>query len=310
MDGVDQDVRRGLRHGRSPCRHINSQRSGAWPCSPKRHNRRSLPPVSPRRGTLGRLPPLASGAIGWSETDGIAPEEYRRATEVTYLGYVHGTMAALKRMKPRDRGTIVQVGSALAYRSIPLQSPYCGAKAAIRAFTDSLRCELLHDRSHVRLTVVHLPAVNTPQFDWALARMPGKPRPVAPVYQPELAARAIVWAVGAGRREVLLGPATVLAIWANKFAPGLLDRYLARTNYQAQQRSRPASPAAPANLFQTVRGAHRTRGSFDDEAREGSLQWTLSRHRRWLAAGAVALGLAALALSRPGRAGGRVRPTR
>ncbi|MBF0334468.1 MAG: SDR family NAD(P)-dependent oxidoreductase, partial [Alphaproteobacteria bacterium] len=205
---------------------------------------------------------------------------------------------------------IIQVGSALAYRSIPLQSPYCGAKAAIRAFTDSLRCELLHDRAQVRLTMVHLPAVNTPQFDWALTRMPGRPRPVAPVYQPELAARAIVWAAGAGRREVMLGPATVLAIWANKFAPGLIDRYLARTNYRAQQRSRPASPAAPSNLFETVGAGHRTRGSFDDEAREDSLQWTLSRHRRWLAAGAVALGLAAIAIRRRGRAGGRVRPTR
>ncbi|CAA7612904.1 SDR family oxidoreductase [Magnetospirillum sp. UT-4] len=226
--------------------------------------------------------------------DAITPAEYRRATEVTYLGYVHGTMAALKRMKRRDRGAIVQVGSALAYRSIPLQAPYCGAKAAIRAFTDSLRCELLHDHSRVRLTAVHLPAVNTPQFDWALARMPGRPRPVAPVYQPELAAEAIVWAAQSGRREVLLGPATVAAIWAEKFVPGLLDRYLARTNYQAQQRPQQVPPGAPANLFHTVPALHRTHGAFDGEAQRHSLQWTLSRHRFWLAAGVVALGAAFL----------------
>lgn len=235
----------------------------------------------------------------------IAPEEYRRATDITYLGYVHGTLAALRRMKARDRGTIVQVGSALAYRSIPLQSVYCGAKAAIRGFTDSLRSELLHDRSRVHLTMVHLPAVNTPQFDWAMDRMPRKPRPVAPVYQPELIGEAIAWAADAGRREVWLGHMTVAAILAQRVAPGLLDRYLARTNYAAQQRPTPNPPDARSNLFAPVHGQHRTRGSFDGEARDASWQIALTRRKGrillgiLLAAGALAAG--ALAVGRPGR---------
>ena len=162
--------------------------------------------------------------------------EFRRVTEVTYLGYVHGTMAALACMRPRDRGCVVQVGSALAYRAIPLQSAYCGAKHAIRGFTDAVRCELLHEGSKVHITMVQMPAMNTPQFEWARCLMPGRPRPVAPIYQPEVAARAVVWASMHRRRELYVGVSTFKAIWANKVAAGLLDRYLARTGYRGQQR--------------------------------------------------------------------------
>ncbi len=222
----------------------------------------------------------------------ITPEEYRRVTEVTYLGTVHGTMVALKRMISRDAGTIIQIGSALAYRSIPLQSAYCGAKAAIRGFTDSLRSELRHERRHIHLTMVQLPAVNTPQFDWARDLMPREPRPVAPVYQPELIADAVVWAAAAGRREVRVGGMTVAAIWANIVIPGLLDRFLARFNYESQQRLAPVAPDRRDNLFQPVGPLHRTHGSFDAEAQSSSWQFALSRHRR-----PVALGLAAIALA-------------
>ena len=167
-------------------------------------------------------------------------DEYRRATEVTYLGYVYGTMAALRRMRPRNRGTIVQVGSALAYRAVPLQSPYCGAKFAIRGFTDSLRSELMHDGSDVHVTMVQMPALNTPQFDWARNKMPRRPQPVPPIFQPEVAAEAIVFAAYARRREVWVGGSTVKAIIGNKLAPGLLDRYLARSGYSGQLTPEPA----------------------------------------------------------------------
>ncbi|MGE5503816.1 MAG: SDR family oxidoreductase [Actinomycetota bacterium] len=223
--------------------------------------------------------------------------EFRRVTEVTYLGYVYGTMAALKRMKRRG-GAIVQVGSALAYRSIPLQSAYCGAKSAIRGFTDSLRSELLHDGSPVRLTMVQLPAVNTPQFDWARDLMGRLPRPVAPVYRPEAIADAIVWAADAGRREVWLGRMTVAAILATRLVPGLLDRYLARTNYSAQQRPAPVPPTRPDNLFAPVGPAHRTNGPFTAEARGTIWQFALSRHRGALALGAAAALAGAWALRR------------
>jgi NAD(P)-dependent dehydrogenase (short-subunit alcohol dehydrogenase family) len=182
----------------------------------------------------------------------ITPEEFQRATEVTYLGTVYGTMAALKRMLPRNRGCIVQVGSALAYRSIPLQAPYCGAKHAIRGFTDSVRSELLHDKSKVHLTMVQLPAINTPQFSWCKTRLPRHPQPVPPVFQPEVAARAILWAAHERRREVYLGGSTLKAILGNKVAPGLLDRYLARTGYDAQQTDERVNPDRPANLFEPV----------------------------------------------------------
>lgn len=226
-------------------------------------------------------------------------EEVRRATEVIYLGTVHGTMAALRRMRPRDRGAIVQVGSALAYRAIPLQACYCASKFAIRGFTDSLRVELMHERSNIRLTMVHLPGLNTPQFTWVRNRLPYRPRPVAPVYQPEVPARAIAWAAGRKRREVWVGGSTVLTILGNRVAPKLADLYLARTNIKGQQTDQPSSPDDPDYLFSVVdedRGAH---GPFDSEAKPRSLQAQASMHRRaLLSAGAAAGAAGALALAR------------
>ncbi|WP_399552625.1 SDR family oxidoreductase [Streptomyces sp. YIM 98790] len=224
----------------------------------------------------------------------IRPEEFRRTTEVTYLGFVHGTQAALRRMLPRDRGTIVQVGSALAYRGVPLQAAYCAAKHAIQGFHESLRCELLHDGSRVRTTMVQLPGLNTPQFDWVLSRLPRHPRPVPPVYQPETAARAIVHAAGHGRRrEYWTGASTALTLAANAVAPGLLDRYLARTAYDSQQTGRPTDPDRPSNLWEPLDGPdgedHGAHGGFDDEARHGNGQVWASQHHGLLAvAGATA----------------------
>ncbi|MGC9475069.1 SDR family oxidoreductase [Streptomyces sp. WG4] len=244
----------------------------------------------------------------------IRPEELRRATEVTYFGFVHGTQAALRRMTPRDRGTIVQVGSALAQRSVPLQAAYCGAKHAIQGFTESLRCELLHDRSGVRVTMVQMPGLNTPQFSWVLTRLPRHPRPVAPVYQPEVAAEAVLHAADRPeRREYWVGGSTVATLLGQKLAPGLLDRYLARTGYDGQQTGEPVDPSRPVNLWKPPDdtapadfGAH---GIFDDEAHPRSLQFWLSRHRRPLALAAAVTGTAAAALadgmrrrSRPGAA--------
>lgn len=234
----------------------------------------------------------------------VAPDEFRRVTEVTYLGYVHGTLAALKRMVPRDRGVVVQVGSALAYRSIPLQAAYCGAKHAIRGFTDAVRCELLHEGSRVHLTAVHLPAIDTPQFDWALSRLPRRPRPVPPIYAPEVAARAIVWAAGQRRREVLLGWPTVKAVLGNKLAPGLLDRYLAHSTWDEQMTNQPRAADRPSNLRHTVEGLHSIRGSFSDVARDASWQFRADRHRVALAAAGIALagaGAAAWAVRRTAR---------
>ncbi|MDN0198390.1 SDR family oxidoreductase [Streptomyces sp. S.PNR 29] len=212
----------------------------------------------------------------------VAPDEFRRVTEVTYLGYVFGTRAALHHMLPRDRGTIVQVGSALAYRGIPLQSAYCGAKHAIQGFNESLRCELLHAGSGVRTTMVQLPAVNTPQFDWVLSRMPGRARPVAPVYQPEVAARAIVHAAShARRREYWVGGSTVATLLANAVAPGLLDRYLARTGFDSQQD--PGEHGRPGNLWTPADGPHGhdfgAHGRFDAESRSTSPQEWVSLNR-------------------------------
>jgi NAD(P)-dependent dehydrogenase (short-subunit alcohol dehydrogenase family) len=220
----------------------------------------------------------------------ISPEEYKRATEVTYLGYVWGTMAALRRMLLRDRGVIVQVGSALAYRAIPLQAPYCGAKHAIRGFTESLRCELLHQESGVQLTMVQLPALNTPQFDWARSRMPRKMQPIPPIYQPEVAAEAIVWAGQARRREIYVGGSTVITLLGDKIAPGLGDRYLARTGYDAQQTSEPAAEERGDNLFEPVPGDPGAHGRFGAKAVRRSLQLSATEHRRELAA-LAALGL-------------------
>jgi NAD(P)-dependent dehydrogenase (short-subunit alcohol dehydrogenase family) len=224
--------------------------------------------------------------------DRISPEEFRRVTEVTYLGYVNGTRAALRHMRPRDRGTIVQVGSALAYRGIPLQSAYCGAKHAIQGFTESVRCELAHDGSHVRLTMVQLPAVNTPQFSWVLSRLPRRPQPVPPIYQPEVAARSIVWAADGRRREWWVGASTAVTLAANAVVPGVLDRYLAAKGVDSQQTAEPERPDRPANLWEPVDdrtdfGAH---GTFDDRSHDRSPQALLSRHRRAaLTAGALAI---------------------
>jgi len=212
----------------------------------------------------------------------IGPEEFRRATEVTYLGVVHGTMAALKRMKPRNAGSIVQVGSALAFQGIPLQAPYCGAKFAIRGFTHSVRAELRHDRSRVHVGLVHLPAVNTPQFDWGLNRLPKKAQPVPPIYQPEVPARAIVWAARHRRRELWVGASTVQLVLASRLAPWLLERMLAHKTWSGQMRDEPADPARPSNLYTPVHGLHATHGSFDRQARESSPQLWLAMNRTWL----------------------------
>jgi NAD(P)-dependent dehydrogenase (short-subunit alcohol dehydrogenase family) len=222
----------------------------------------------------------------------MTAEEFRRVTEVTYLGVVHGTLAALKRMLPRDRGRIVQVGSALAYRGIPLQSAYCAAKHAVQGFCDSLRCELLHDGSRVTLTMVQLPAVNTPQFDWVKSRLPRRAQPVPPVFQPELIADSIVSAADSGRREVYVGIPTVAAIVGNKIAPALLDRYLAVTAYEGQQTDQPEDPTRADNLWSPVPGDHGAHGRFDAVARDASVPRWLSEHSGWVAVAAVSVALA------------------
>lgn len=219
--------------------------------------------------------------------------EFKRVTEVTYLGYVYGTLAALKRMLPRDRGTIVQVGSALAYRGIPLQAAYCGAKHAIQGFMDSLRCELLHDHSHVQVTSVHMPALNTPHFRWVKSRLPGEAQPVPPIFQPEVGAAAVVWAAHHSRRELCVGWPTVKAIVGNKMVPWLGDWYLGRTGYKAQQMNEPADADRPHNLWEPVPGDHGAHGVFDARAHEWSAHAWATTHRGWLAL--AGLGLAGLA---------------
>lgn len=217
----------------------------------------------------------------------MTPEEYKRVTDVTYLGVVYGTLAALKRMLPRDRGTIVQVGSALAYRSIPLQSAYCAAKHAIAGFTDSLRCELIHDHSHIRLTMVQMPALNTPQFGWVRSRLKHKAKPVPPIFQPEVGARAIYWASRHARRELYVGWPTVEAIVANKFAPGALDHYLGRTGFRSQQTAEIEDPDRPDNLWKPVAGDHGAHGSFDTCAHKTSWELRASLGRLRLASAAL-----------------------
>jgi NAD(P)-dependent dehydrogenase (short-subunit alcohol dehydrogenase family) len=232
----------------------------------------------------------------------MEPEEYRRVTEVTYLGYVYGTLAALKRMLPRDRGHIVQVGSALAYRGIPLQSAYCGAKHAIQGSCDSLRCELLHEESGVRLTEVHLAAMNTPQFGWVKSRLPRKPQPVPPIFQPEVAAEAVVWAARHGRREVWVGSPTVFSIVGNRLAPWLADRYLARNGFDSQQTDAMADRHRADNLWEPLPGDHGAHGDFDARATDRSPQVWATTHRGWLALAGVGIaGLAGLALAGRGR---------
>jgi NAD(P)-dependent dehydrogenase (short-subunit alcohol dehydrogenase family) len=230
----------------------------------------------------------------------IAPEEYRRVTEVAYLGYVYATMAVLRRMKARDAGTIVQVGSALAYRGIPLQTAYCGAKHAIQGFHESLRCELLHERSNVHVTMVQMPAVNTPQFSWVLSRLPRHAKPVPPIYQPEVAARGVVFAADhPRRREYWVGGTTAMTLVANAIVPGLLDRYLARTGFQAQQTEDLKPADQVANLWDPADGPHGhdygTHGVFDGVARAHSAQQWAAHHYGFLAAllgGASAAGAA------------------
>lgn len=241
----------------------------------------------------------------------IDPDEFRRVTDVSYLGYVYGTHVALSRMLPRDRGAVVQVGSAVAYRGIPLQSAYCGAKHAIQGFNESLRCELLNQRSRVRTTMVQLPAVNTPQFSWVLSRLPHTAQPVPPIFQPEVAARAVVYAAEhPRRREYWVGGSTVATLAANAIAPGVLDRYLARTGFRSQQTEEPADRHRPANLWRAADrragrdyGAH---GAFDDRANDRSIQlWASQRHG--LLAGAGVAGLAAMMAVAVRRAAARTR---
>jgi short-subunit dehydrogenase len=233
----------------------------------------------------------------------LTAEEVERGTRVTYLGQVHGMMSALSRMRVRNRGTIVNVGSALAYRSVPLQAVYCGAKAAIRGFTDSLRSEIIHDKLSVHLTTVDLPAVNTPQFDWALNKMGVKAKPVAPIFEPEVPARAIFFAATHRRREVWVGFPTVKAILANRIAPGLIDTYLASAGYKGQLTEEKLAADAPANLFDAVPGNYGAHGRFDGQSRLGSWEMFTDRHRTafWAAAGiALATGVRLLA-KRPKR---------
>ncbi len=232
----------------------------------------------------------------------IEPEEFRRVVEVDFLGFVHGTKVALERMRTRDHGAIVQVGSALAYRGVPLQSAYCAAKHAIQGFHESLRCELLHEGSRVRTTMVQLPGVNTPQFSWVLSRLPRHPQPVPPIYQPEVAARAVLHAGDhPARREHWVGGSTVSTLIGNALAPGLLDRYLARTGYDGQQNGEVEDPDRTSNLWEPADSAggkdYGAHGVFDASSRRRSAQSWASRHHGVIAAasaGALALCVGAL----------------
>ena len=246
---------------------------------------------------LGPIDVWVNGAMAstLAPVDQLPSEEIRRVTDVTYLGTVYGTQTALRRMRPRDRGVIVQVSSGLAYRSVPLQSAYCGAKAAARGFTDALRCELLHDGSHVRVTMVHLPAVNTPQFSWVRSRLPRAMQPLPPVYQPEVAARAIVWAAEHERRELSVGWPTIAALLGQRIAPGLMDRYLADRAWTGQMSDDPARPGSPDNLDTSVAARVGAHGAFDDMASDSSpLLWADTA--RCLSTTAV-IGAAALAVA-------------
>jgi NAD(P)-dependent dehydrogenase (short-subunit alcohol dehydrogenase family) len=248
--------------------------------------------------TLGPIDVWVNNAMAsvFSPITQMAPREFERVTAVTYLGAVYGTLAALRRMRPRNAGAIVQVGSALAYRGIPLQSAYCAAKHALEGFCDSLRCELLHDGCAVTVTMVQLPALNTPQFDWVKSRLPNRAQPVPPIYQPEVAADAIVHAAEHPRREVWVGAPTVLAIVGNRLAPWYLDRRLARTGYESQQTSEPEDPDRPDNLWAPLPGDRGAHGRFDDRALASSPQQFVSRHRWSLLATSAAVLAGATAL--------------
>jgi len=231
----------------------------------------------------------------------VEPEEFKRATEVTYLGTVYGTMSALKRMVARDRGIVVQVGSALAYRAIPLQSAYCGAKFGIRGFTDSVRTELMHDRSNVWITMVQLPAVNTPQFNWCRTKLPDHPQPVAPIYQPEVPAEAVYWAAHHRRRELDVGGSAVKAIFGNKLSPRFADWYLARTGYKSQQiQGMPVNNRAD-NLYEPVPAEAATHGMFNSQAHASSYQLWANTHRPLISGALAAAAAAAVRLARPAR---------
>lgn len=230
----------------------------------------------------------------------MTPEDYQRVTNVTYLGYVYGTLAAMRRMRQRNRGAIVQIGSALAYRSIPLQSAYCAAKHAIQGFTDSLRSELIHDGSDIHITTLQLPAVNTPQFSWIKCRMPRHPQPVPPIYQPEVFARAAYWAAHHRRRELWIGWSAVKAIVGQRFIPGLLDHYLAWIGYGAQQTDEPLAPNRPNNLHSPLPGDYGAHGAFDRTAQSFSVQSWMNMKRDWL--GLAGLGaVACYAIARSDR---------
>lgn len=219
----------------------------------------------------------------FSPISDISPEEYRRVTEVTYLGAVWGTMAALKRMRSRNRGVIVQVSSALAYRAIPLQAAYCGAKHGLRAFTTSLRSELAHENSDIHVTMVHMPALNTPQFDWGRTHLTHQPQPVPPIFQPEVAADAIVWAAHHRRRDLFVGMSSLMAVWANRIVPGIADWYLARTGFKSQQTDECIDPDRPSNLWQPMSGDYGAHGRFDDIAKSHSTQLWASQNRSRIA---------------------------
>ncbi|MGH7982235.1 MAG: SDR family oxidoreductase [Candidatus Udaeobacter sp.] len=245
---------------------------------------------------LGKIDIWINNAMAsvFSPIKEMTPEEFRRVTEVTYLGCVYGTLAALKRMLPRNRGVIVQVGSALAYRGIPLQAAYCAAKHAIQGFCDSLRCELIHDNSKVKVTMLQMPALNTPQFGWVKSRLPRKAQPVPPIFQPEVAAEAIYFAAHKPRREFYVGLPSVKAIVANKIAPGLLDHFLARNGYESQQYDGKEDPNRPDNLWHPVPGDHGAHGAFDARASKWSPQLWTSEHRAWIGIGVMALALSGI----------------
>jgi len=247
----------------------------------------------------------AAMATVFGPVQSISAAEYKRVTEVTYLGFVHGTLAALRHMRPRNRGTIVQVGSALSYRAIPLQSAYCAAKFAIRGFTDSLRCELIHDGSQVRLTMVQLPAHNTPQFDWSRNKMSRRPQPVPPIHTPEVAARAILRAADQAPRELWLGKASFQAIIGTLFMPGLLDRMMARQAWDGQMTDERTHPAQRDNLFEPVEGLHRTEGRFADQAQDHAPALSSETVGKLAVAGLAAVTVGAVALVASIASGGR-----
>ncbi len=232
----------------------------------------------------------------------ISPDEFKRVMEVTFLGYVYGTQAALRRMLPRDEGVIVQVGSALAYRGIPLQSAYCAAKHAVQGFCDSLWSELIHDGSRVRMTMVQIPALNTPHFDWVKSHLPFRPQPVPPIYQPEMAADAVVWAAHHGKRDVWVGAPVVGAIVSDRVAPALVDHLLASKGYESQQSNERDDPTRAHNLWDSAPGAQSARGRFDTVAHDSSVQFWLARNKRGLA-GALAIAIGAIAAWRHVRGG-------